>query len=104
MPDTPKLYSDPRIGFDQLLSAWPDQPLPNIAKFDTFSGQADTATIQRAVAWIEPQQTCTVIAKHHGPSGLQRVLKGIAKAAADHKIPMLPRVKAVAEFYGYQVY
>ena len=90
--------------FDTLLSTWPDEPLPNIAGFDTLAAQSTPGQITKLVAWIEPQQVCGVILKHHGASGLQRVLKGVAEAAAKHRIPMPPRVQSIAEFYGLDVY
>ena len=68
--------------FDSLLSTWPDEPLPNIAGFDLLAAQGSEGQITKLVAWIEPQQVCNVIIKHHGAAGLQRVLKGIATAAA----------------------
>lgn len=89
---------------DTLLSTWPDEPLPNISGFDTLAAQGTPGQITKLVAWIEPQQVCGVIIKHHGHAGLQRVLKGIAQAASKHKIPMQPRVQAVAEFYGMEIF
>ena len=102
MADT--LPMDPRIPLEALLAAWPDRPLPRISKFDTLAGQGSPGEITRAVEWIEAQQVCNVIARHHGADGLRRVLRGIAKAASTKRIPMLPRVRGVAEFYGWQVY
>jgi len=90
--------------FDTLLSTWPDEPLPNISGFDKLTGQAAPGQIASLNAWIEPQQVCGVIIKHHGPNGLRRVLEGIARASAAHKIPMGLRVASVAEFYGLTVY
>lgn len=89
---------------DTLISTWPDEPLPNISAFDTLAAQADKGQVQKLIAWIEPQQVCGVIIKHHGHDGLQRVLKGIARAAAKHKLPMAPRVRSIAEFYGMETY
>ena len=97
------LPTDSRVGFDQLIAPVPDEPLPNIAKFDRL-GQEPWATVLRAVEWIEPQTTCSVILKHHGAAALQRVLLGIARAASLKKVPMLPRVRSVAEFNGLKVY
>ena len=92
------------LTFDTLLSTWPDEPLPNISGFDTLAAQGNPGQITKLVAWIEPQQVCGVILKHHGAKGLQRVLKGIAAAASKHQIAMRPRVQSIAEFYGMQVY
>lgn len=100
----PVLPLDPRISLETLVSAWPDRPLPKLARFDVLAGQGSPDEIRRAVEWIEPQQVCDVILKHHGAQGLQRVLKGIAKAATTKRIPMLPRVRGVAEFYGWRVF
>ena len=69
-----------------------------------MAGRGSDEQIARACAWIEPQRVCTIIGKHHGSKGLQRVLKGIAQACSVKKIPMLPRVRAVAEFYELEVY
>lgn len=87
-----------------LLSSYPDQPLPNIAGFDVLAGQGSRKQIADLMNWIEPQQVCNVVLKHHGADGLRRVLLGIAKAASAHKIPMTGRVQGIAEFYELPVY
>jgi hypothetical protein len=62
-----------------------DLPLPNLAAFDRH-------------------QTCTYILRHHGPKGLKRVIRGIARACSQHKVHMGTRVKACAEACEYAVY
>ncbi len=91
------------LTLETMVSTWPDEPLENIERFDNFVS-ASEARIRQAQDWIEPQQVCTVIMKHHGTKGLQRVLHGIAKACSANEIPMRPRVRAVAELHGMKVY
>lgn len=90
--------------FESVLFTHPDEPLPSLARFDTLAGQATPAEISRATKWVEAQQVCAVILKHHGASGLQRVLKGIANACSKKRVPMMPRTRAVAQFYGYEIF
>lgn len=94
----------PGVSLDTLFTEWPDEPLPHISAFSTLAGSPEPGQVRRLVDWIEPQQVCAVIMKHHGSEGLQMVLKGIAEAASKHKVPMNPRVRSVAEFYGLKVY
>ena len=94
----PSLELPTGMSMDSLLATWPDEPLPNIAGFDVLEAQSTPAQVRALNNWIEPQQTCSVILKHHGPKGLQRVLQGIARASVKHEIPMRGRVRAVAEF------
>ena len=90
--------------FDTLLSTWPAKPLPNIAAFDTLKAQGLDGQIRGLNYWIEPQQVCNVIIKHHGANGLRRVLKGIAEASSVKKIPMGMRVRVIAEYYELETY
>jgi hypothetical protein len=87
-----------------LLSEYPDEPLPNIAGFDVLAGQGSRKQIADLMDWIEPQQVCNVVLKHHGADGLRRVLMGIAKAASKQRIPMRGRVQSVAEYYDLEVF
>lgn len=95
--------SMPADDFDAMMTVCPDEPLPSLGKFDRFSSEP-AAVIRQACEWVEQQRTCSIIAKHHGRAGLQRVLRGIAKAASARRVPMTGRVRSVAEFYGLEVY
>ena len=92
----------------QILCAWPgvgyDEPLPNLAGFDRLAESGDTWVIESLVDWIQPQRTCEYIMRHHGPKGLKRVLKGIARACAEHKIHMRDSVSSMAVVMGLEVY
>lgn len=88
------------VPLTMLLSQRVDEPLPNIAAFDTLDRTAKAPQVIELNEWIEPQRTCTIIMKHHGPEGLQRVLAGIARASVKHNVRMMPRVRAIAEYLG----
>lgn len=87
-----------------ILAPLPDQPLPDIGAFDKLAGQGSEEAIREACAMVEPQQNCSTIIRHHGAAGLQRVLRGIAQACSVRRVPMRPRVRAVAEVYGWAVW
>ena len=97
----------------QFLCAWPgggdgqvngdyDKPLPNIAAFDKLVANGYTPQqVESLINWIEPMTTCQWVLKHHGSAGLKRILRGIAKAAVELKVPMKDRTRHTAYVCGY---
>jgi hypothetical protein len=81
-----------------------DLPLPNLAAFDRLHEEGEPARLSWLSDWVESHQTCTYILRHHGPKGLKRVIRGIARACSQHKVHMGTRVKACAEACEYAVY
>jgi hypothetical protein len=83
-----------------LLAEYPEnEPLPNIAAFDTLKVDGDPEQIHRLNLWVESQQFCDYVRRWHGDAGLSRVLKGIAEACAAKGVTMGPRVRAVAGWW-----
>ena len=98
------------LTLDQVLCVYPgadneNRPLPSIEAFDRLAETTnDAAELQWLVQWIEPQTTCAYVMRHHGGSGLKRVLFGIAKACSARKVPMGNRVRHFAEVLGLDLY
>lgn len=98
-----------KLSLDQVLCVYPgtdneNKPLPNIAAFDDLTKHvADDNALQWLVQWIEPQTTCAYVMRHHGGSGLKRVLFGIAKACSKKKVHMGNRVSLFAAALGLDV-
>ena len=90
---------------DSLLSTMDDidRPLPNVAGFDRLD-DASIDDLRWLCVWIDKHSTCESILKHHGPNGLDRVLKGIAAACAKKRVHMSPRVASIAGFYEMEVF
>ena len=100
---TAQLELPPGVTLDTWLAPMPDAPLPSVTWFTKLQ-QSTPGVVTQAMDWIEPQRTCAMIVKHHGAEGLQTVTKGIAQAASAMKLPMRPRIAAVAAFYDMKVY
>jgi hypothetical protein len=81
-----------------------DLPLPNISAFDRLYEEGDSNRLDWLVDWLEHQSTCAYIMRHHGSDGLQRVLRGVAKACSVHRCHMGSRVASAAGVLGLQVY
>ena len=81
-----------------------DLPLPNLALFDRLHEEDEPDRLRWLSDWVEHHQTCQYILRHHGPQGLKRVIKGIAKACSKHKVGMGTRVTAFAEACDLPVY
>ena len=103
MPPVDRLVLPPGMTLDQLLTEWPDEPLPNVAGFDRLY-QSDDQGIQWLSEQLESQQVIDIVIKHHGDAGLARVLKGVAQACSTKKIHMSPRIVSIANYYGMTVY
>jgi hypothetical protein len=88
---------------EQFLGQHEDTPLPNIAGFDRLREDTSPHALRKLNDWIEPQSVCNTIIRWHGAAGLARVLKGIARASAEHGVTMSPRVRAMAGALGLQV-
>lgn len=107
------LFNDQDNELGQVLCAWPgagdgqsngeyDQPLPNIAAFDKLVENGYLPQqVEGLINWIEPMTTCQWVLKHHGSAGLKRVLRGIAKAACELKVPMKSRTRHTAYVCGF---
>ena len=82
------------------LSDWPDAPIRDFDKtISKISSTDSVAELSRLNDWIDRQQVCSVIVKHHGYDALERVLKTIAQACVRVDAPMGSRVQSVASFY-----
>tara|TARA_R110002020_G_scaffold194133_13_gene394764 strand:+ start:9199 stop:9552 length:354 start_codon:yes stop_codon:yes gene_type:complete len=96
------------LSLDQVLCVYPgsdnqDRPLPSIEAFDDLADRVDSNELAWLVQWVEPQTTCSYIMRHHGSSGLKRVLMGIARACDSRKVHMGNRVSHFAEVLGLDV-
>jgi len=89
---------------EHVLSGWRnlDEPLPNLAGFDRLAETTTPADVRWLVDWVEPQATITYLIRHHGFDGSGRVLEGIARAAAHHRVPMGRRIYGVAGAMGLE--
>lgn len=99
-----KLKLPTGMTLDMLLGANPDAPLPNIAGFDRLYQDSDPMNLRRLCMWADSQETCDIVIKWHGHEGLNRVLRGIAKACAVQRVHMSPRIRSIASFYEMAVY
>ena len=81
-----------------------DKPLPNIAVFDRLHEEGEPDRLRWLADWIEHHTTCAHILRHHGPKGLKRVIRGIAKACSKHGVHMGTRVSGFAQSLGLQLY
>jgi hypothetical protein len=89
---------------DTILSTTPDQPLPSVAGFDRLHEDKTPDELRWLCQWIDAQHTVDTIIKHHGQGGLNRVLKGIARACSIHRVHMTPRIASIAGFYEMAVF
>lgn len=103
LPPDRQLVLPPGVTLDQLLSVWPDQPLPNVAAFERLYQSKDTDQIRRLNELAESQQFVSTVLKHHGEAGLRKVLEGIARASSVLKVHMAPRIASVAAYNGWEV-
>ena len=88
---------------DQLLSLGHLEPV-DLAAFDVLVAHTTPAELQQLVDWIQPQFLCSAMIRHHGLKGLSRILTGIARACARHKVHMSERVGNVAAALDLPVY
>ena len=101
MAEAPILKLPAGYTLDSLLVEWPDAPIADFENTLRMLAKTDTEyDCVRLNEMIDMQQVCSVIAKHHGPTGLSRVIKAIATASANLNISMKPRVQSIADFYG----
>ena len=98
------------LNLAQVLCQYPgtenaNKPLPSIEAFDKLTDTVkDDNQLKWLNQWIEPQSTCSYIARTSGAVALRRVLEGIARASSNHKVHMRPRVSAIALSLGLEVY
>ena len=94
------------LNLSQLLCVFPgkdyDLPLESLAGFDKLAEKGDPWQIEQLVDWIEPQTTCQYLIDHHGCVGLNRVLEGLARACAKHRVHMRDRVGSTAVNLGLE--
>ena len=81
-----------------------ERPLDNISAFDKLVDEDEPARLRWLSDWVEDHRTCAYILRHHGPNGLKRVIRGIARACSRHEVHMGTRVSAYAEALGLEVY
>lgn len=86
---------------DTLLGELPDEPIADMAGWDHLAAEGDRQRLERLNALFDAQHSCDVVLKHHGPAALRHVLRCIAQASAMHRVAMAPRIREVADFYGF---
>jgi len=87
---------------DTLLGELPDEPV-DMAGWDHLVAEGDRERLERLNALFESQQACDVVLRHNGPEALRHVLMRVAQASSAHRVPMSPRVREVAGYYGFAV-
>lgn len=88
---------------ETLLWEQPDEPLPDVNRFDQLENLIGAEDTNRLAAWVMQQDTCNTILRYHGDAGLAKVLAGIARACAKYNVHMNERVASAAGWYGIPV-
>ncbi len=85
---------------DSVLSAMDHGEL-DLPAFDRLGETHNGEQLRYMNAWAEPQDTINAIMRHHGPAGVARVLRGIAKASVAQGVAMAPRIRSIAIHHGF---
>lgn len=80
----------------------PDAPI-DMGGWSKLVSEGNVSRLRRLCMMFESQDNCTTVVRHNGAAALQQVLEAVARACSLHRVPMSPRIRAVAEYYDLPV-